>query len=153
MSIDHRRRSRGSGTADAYTFFAILYFIQSVGDPTSGLIAQPIRSLLRHWGESPASLAALMALLAIPWSIKPAFGLLSDFLPLLGSRRRNYLLLANGTAAVSLLLLAPNRKKDLVLVFGLVFALFGSTPGLSQHGQSSNEVTVAQSRPAASAMF
>jgi hypothetical protein len=49
---------------------------------------------------------------------------------------------------LSLLLLAPNRKKDLVLVFGLVFALFGSTPGLSQHGQSSNEVTVAQSRPA-----
>ena len=49
---------------------------------------------------------------------------------------------------LSLLLLAPNRKKDLVLVYGLVFALFGSTPGLSQHGQSSNEVTVAQSRPA-----
>jgi hypothetical protein len=37
---------------------------------------------------------------------------------------------------LSLLLLAPNRKKDLVLVFGLVFALFGSTPGLSQQGQS-----------------
>src|SRR5215471_3726748 len=49
---------------------------------------------------------------------------------------------------LSLLLLAPNRKKDLVLVFGLVFALFGSTLGLSQQGQSSNEVTVAQSGPA-----
>jgi hypothetical protein len=57
----------------AYTFFAALYFVQSVGDPTSGLIAQPVRSLLRSWGESPASLAALMALLAIPWSIKPLF--------------------------------------------------------------------------------
>jgi hypothetical protein len=45
---------------------------------------------------------------------------------------------------LSLLLLAPNRKKDLVLVFGLVFALFGLTPGLSQQGQSSN----AQSGPA-----
>ena len=72
----------------AYILFAALYFIQSVGDPTSGLVSQPVRSLLRNWGESPASLAALMALLAIPWSIKPAFGLLSDFVPLLGCRRR-----------------------------------------------------------------
>jgi hypothetical protein len=31
-----------------------------------------------------------MALLAVPWTIKPAFGLLSDFVPLFGSRRRNY---------------------------------------------------------------
>ena len=37
-----------------------------------------------------------MALLAVPWTIKPVFGLLSDFVPLFGSRRRNYLLLSNG---------------------------------------------------------
>jgi hypothetical protein len=48
-----------------------------------------------------------MALLAVPWTIKPAFGLLSDFVPLFGSRRRNYLLLANGLAAASLLLRSP----------------------------------------------
>ena len=54
----------------------------------------------------PAALGALMALLAVPWTIKPAFGLLSDFVPLLGSRRRSYLLLANGLAAASLLVLA-----------------------------------------------
>jgi hypothetical protein len=95
-----------TGIAGAYAFFATLYFVQSVGDPTSGLIAQPVRSLLRAWGESPAELAAIMALLAVPWTIKPIFGLLSDFVPLFGSRRRNYLLLANAMAAVSLLLLA-----------------------------------------------
>jgi MFS family permease len=96
----------GGNVTGAYIFFAALYFVQSVGDPTSGLIAQPIRSLLRSWGESPAALGALMALLAVPWTIKPVFGLLSDFVPLFGSRRRNYLLLANGVAAASLLLLA-----------------------------------------------
>jgi len=47
-----------------------------------------------------------MALLAVPWTIKPIFGLLSDFVPLFGSRRRNYLLLANALAALSLLVLA-----------------------------------------------
>ena len=107
----------------AYIFFAALYFIQSVGDPTSGLVSQPVRSLLRNWGELPASLAALMALLAgIPWSIKPAFGLLSDFVPMLGSRRRDYLLLANGMAAVSLLLLAlvPLSSENRSLLFALL---------------------------------
>src|SRR5262245_19605594 len=93
MSTDNGRGTQGSGIAGAYTFFAALYFVQSIGDPTSGLVAQPLRSLLRSWGESPASLAGIMALLALPWSIKPAFGLLSDFVPLFGSRRRNYLLL------------------------------------------------------------
>jgi BT1 family len=95
------RRPRAEGVAGAYFFFAALYFVQSVSDPTSGLVAQPVRSLLKSWGESPAALGALMALLALPWTIKPLFGLLSDFVPLFGSRRRNYLLLANGAAAVS----------------------------------------------------
>jgi MFS family permease len=96
--------------------------VQSVGDPTSGLIAQPVRSLLKSWGESPAVLGALMALLAVPWTIKPIFGLLSDFVPLFGSRRRNYLLLANGLAALSLLSLAfvPIEPGSLWLLFALL---------------------------------
>jgi Na+/melibiose symporter-like transporter len=96
--------------------------VQSVGDPTSGLIAQPVRSLLKSWGESPAALGALMALLAVPWTIKPIFGLLSDFVPLFGSRRRNYLLLANGLAALSLLLLAfvPIEPGSLWWLFALL---------------------------------
>jgi hypothetical protein len=106
VSTSNKRRSQTTRVTGAYFFFAALYFVQSVGDPTSGLIAQPVRSLLRSWGESPAALGALMALLAVPWTIKPVFGLLSDFVPLFGSRRRSYLLLANGVAAASLLLLA-----------------------------------------------
>src|SRR5262245_407710 len=122
MSTDNGRGAQGSGIAGAYTFFAALYFVQSVGDPTSGLIAQPLRSLLRSWGESPASLAGLMALLALPWSIKPAFGLFSDFVPLFGSRRCNYFLLANGMAAVSLLLLVfvPLAPGNRWLLFALL---------------------------------
>ena len=118
LFTDERRRRATS----AYFFFAALYFVQSVGDPTSGLIAQPIRSLLRSWGESPAALGALMALLAIPWTLKPLFGLLSDFVPLFGSRRRNYLLVANGLAALSLLLLAftPLSAETSSLLFALL---------------------------------
>jgi MFS family permease len=106
LAIETTRAHAATKVAGAYAFFATLYFVQSVGDPTSGLVAQPVRSLLKTWGESPAELAALMALLAVPWTIKPIFGLLSDFVPLFGSRRRNYLLLANALAAASLLVLA-----------------------------------------------
>jgi MFS family permease len=63
-----------------------------------------------------------VALLGLPWTIKPLFGLLSDFVPLFGSRRRNYLLLANGAAAVSLFLLAfvPIEPGSLWLLFALL---------------------------------
>ena len=122
MSTDDKRRPQAKRAVGVYIFFAALYFVQSVGDPTSGLVAQPVRSLLRNWGESPAALGALMALLAVPWTIKPIFGLLSDFVPLFGSRRRNYLLLANGLAALSLLLLAfvPVAPGSLWLLFALL---------------------------------
>jgi MFS family permease len=122
VSTTNKRRSQTKRATGAYIFFAALYFVQSVGDPTSGLIAQPVRSLLRNWGESPAALGALMALLAVPWTIKPVFGLLSDFVPLFGSRRRNYLLLANGLAAARLLLLAfiPLAPENRFLLFALL---------------------------------
>ena len=95
MSTSNKRRSQTTRVTGAYFFFAALYFVQSVGDPTSGT-HRPARPLFaQELGESPAALGALMALLAVPWTIKPVFGLLSDFVPLFGSRRRSYLLLAN----------------------------------------------------------
>ena len=128
MSNNDSRESQAAGVTGAYIFFAALYFVQSVGDPTSGLIAQPVRSLLRSWGESPAALGALMALLAVPWTIKPIFGLLSDFVPLFGSRRRNYLLLANGLSVVSLGgYVAQERLQSLAFALCGVLWLFAFT--------------------------
>jgi MFS family permease len=103
-------------------FFGTLYFIQGVGDPTSGLIAQPVRSLLRTWGESPGTIGLFMGLLALPWSLKLLFGLLSDFVPLFGSRRRSYLLLNCAVAAIGLLVLylLPLPRDALWLLFALL---------------------------------
>jgi len=50
-------------------------------------------------------IAGFMGLLALPWTLKPIFGLLSDFVPLFGSRRRNYLLISCISASVGLLVL------------------------------------------------
>jgi MFS family permease len=100
-----------------------MYFVQSVGDPASGLVAQPVRSLLRQWSESPAAIAGFMALAAIPWSLKPLLGLLSDFVPLFGSRRRNYLLLTTAISCAGLLLLyaLPASVDQQWLLLMLVF--------------------------------
>ena len=106
MSVDHDGgvldNSSSGFVTGVSTFFATMYFIQGIGDPTSGLIAQPVRSLLKSWGDSPTTIATFMGLLALPWSLKVLFGLLSDLVPLFGSRRRNYLLISSVSASAGL---------------------------------------------------
>jgi MFS family permease len=80
--------------------FGTIYFVQGLSDPTTGIVAQPDQSLLRSWGENPRQIAAFVAVLELPWCFKPLFGLLSDFVPLAGSRRRGYLALTSLVAAV-----------------------------------------------------
>src|SRR5262245_4730122 len=82
--------------------FGLLYFVQGIVEPTDGLLSQPIKSLLRNWGYSAASAAWFIAILSIAWAIKPLYGLLVDFVPFAGSRRRGYLLLTTAVATIAL---------------------------------------------------
>jgi folate/biopterin transporter len=45
-------------------------------------------------GLSPAEVAALTGIAALPWIVKPLFGFVSDGLPMFGYRRRPYLMLS-----------------------------------------------------------
>jgi Na+/melibiose symporter-like transporter len=82
--------------------FGLLYFVQGIVEPTDGLLSQPIKSLLRNWGYSAAAAAWFVAILSIAWTIKPIYGLLADFVPFAGSRRRGYLLATTAVATISL---------------------------------------------------
>lgn len=82
--------------------FGALYFLQGFGEPTDGLMAQPVRTLLGTWGRSVSEIATFSALLAIPWALKPLFGLLSDFVPLGRSRRKGYLIAMSAVTATTL---------------------------------------------------
>lgn len=95
-----RRETVGLGV-----LFGAMYFIQGIGEPSDGLIAQPVLSLLKSWQFGDAQIAQFAAVLALPWAIKPLYGLLSDFVPLAGYRRKSYLLLSSGAASAGLLLL------------------------------------------------
>ena len=62
----------------------------------------PLQFLLKnHLHLGPTAMAAFFGLTSLAWYFKPVAGLLSDVVPLWGSRRRNYLMLS-GLAAGSL---------------------------------------------------
>ncbi|MCA1995315.1 MAG: folate/biopterin family MFS transporter [Coleofasciculus sp. S288] len=76
----------------------IVYFVQGI----LGLARLAVSFFLKdELALSPAQVAALMGIAALPWVVKPLFGFLSDGLPLFGYRRRPYLVLSGllGTAA------------------------------------------------------
>lgn len=101
---DHSREHRAVWRLGC--LFAVLYFVQGLAEPAEGLIAQPVRSLLTSWQQTPGQIAQFMAVVGLPWAIKPLYGLLVDCVPLLGSRRRSYLVLASAATAGSLFWLA-----------------------------------------------
>ncbi len=82
--------------------FGGIYFIQGIAEPTEGLIAQPVRSLLEERGRTAAEIAAFMSLLGLPWALKPLYGLLVDFVPLGRQSRRNWLVLMTAVTAIGL---------------------------------------------------
>ncbi|XAL98578.1 MFS transporter [Phycisphaeraceae bacterium D3-23] len=74
-------------------FFALAYAIQGFSQ-TATLFYQPINFYYKTAHHYDAGdLARVMFLLGIPWYLKPVYGLLSDFVPLFGTRRKSYLML------------------------------------------------------------
>ena len=54
---------------------------------------------------SAAETATFLALIGFAWNVKPLYGLTSDLVPLLGYRRRSYLLVTTAMAALGWLAL------------------------------------------------
>ncbi|HUG70190.1 MAG TPA: MFS transporter [Pirellulaceae bacterium] len=111
----------GRETTGLVLLFGAMYFVQGIAEPTEGLIAQPVRSLLKSWGYSAAGIAGFGALLALPWSLKPLYGLLTDFVPIARTRRRSYLLLTSaasvfGLACLYFLPVPPEAYRQLLLL-------------------------------------
>ena len=79
-------------------FFALVYVVEGLGQVV-GLISQPLNYYLKEvHGWSPVQVTAFITVFNLPWIIKPVYGLVSDFVPLFGYRRKSYLILANVAA-------------------------------------------------------
>src|SRR4029450_4579111 len=79
------------------TLFAVVYLAQGMWY----LPNQAITIVLKERGLSAGDVASFFAITTIPWLIKPVYGLVSDFLPLFGRRRKSYFLVTSALARVS----------------------------------------------------
>lgn len=76
--------------------FAIVYFAQGMWYLPNLSITFFLKDTL---GLNAAQTATFFSITVIPWLIKPVYGLISDFVPLFGQRRKSYLLLSSSLAA------------------------------------------------------
>ncbi len=104
------------GTRRLALLFAWVYFAQ-------GMWALPDLSLTfllkEKFSFSPADVATFFTIATIPWYIKPLYGLLSDFLPIWGYRRKSYFILATLLATLAGLSLGNSAMSTYQLTLAL----------------------------------
>jgi MFS family permease len=86
--------------------FAVVYFAQGMWY----LPNQALTIVLKDRGLSAGQVADFFLITTLPWLVKPVYGLLSDFVPLFGRRRKSYLLLSTSLAAAAGFALALSRE-------------------------------------------
>lgn len=124
-------------------FFALVYIAEGCAQ-LSGILHQPLFYFLMdglHWQTSQVT--AYLAVLGLPWVIKPIYGLVSDCVPLFGYRRKSYLFLFNFAATVAMLSLTTITAPGQIIValFVIVVAMAASSALcgalLVEHGKTS----------------
>ena len=105
-------------------FFALVYLVEGICQ-SDGLIAQPLNYYLKQvHGWTAVQVTAFLTVFNLPWFFKPLYGILSDFVPLFGYRRKSYLLAANASAAAAYLAIIVTGAPDVLLILLLV-AIYG----------------------------
>ena len=123
-------------------FFAIVYLVEGIGQARVGIIYQPLTHYLKEIGWTALQVTAYFAVLNFPWVIKPVFGLVSDFVPLFGYRRKSYLIIASLCAVVGYAGIArlsePGEFALLLLLTSYAMATASTLCGalLAENGQT-----------------
>jgi len=123
-------------------FFAIVYAVEGIGQARVGIIFQPLNHYLKVTGWTPVQVTAYLSILNFPWIIKPVFGLVSDFVPLFGFRRKSYLIISSicavGAYAWITQLSEPSEFALLLVITSYAMATSSTLCGalLAENGQS-----------------
>lgn len=105
--------------------FGLVYFCQGFAQHV-GLVSQPLQFFFKQaLGLNPAQVTEYLAVLTIPWTIKPLYGLVSDFIPLFGYRRKTWLLVTNALAASGFLWMF-GLDNPATIVTALMLTAFGT---------------------------
>ena len=103
----------------------LVYFVQGI----LGLARLAVSFFLKDdIALSPAEVSALMGIAALPWTIKPVFGFMSDGLPIFRYRRRPYLILSGLLGAIAWLAMStvvdtPLKATAAILLSSLSVAI------------------------------
>jgi MFS family permease len=125
-------------------YFGMVYAVEGIGQ-TDGIIAQPLTYYFKEahsW--TPVQVTVALTAFNLPWIIKPIYGLVSDFVPLFGYRRKSYLILAGILASVAYLLAAqmeaPSRLLFVLVLTAYAMAIASTLCGalLVENGQRYN---------------
>jgi predicted MFS family arabinose efflux permease len=126
-------------------FFALVYVVEGLGQIV-GLISQPLNYYLKEvQGWTPVQVTAFITIFNLPWIIKPVYGLISDFVPLFGYRRKSYLIIANVAAIGGYFwitrLTAPSDLAIALMLTAYAMAISSTLCGgvLVENGQRLNE--------------
>jgi MFS family permease len=126
-------------------FFALVYVVEGMGQIV-GLISQPLNYYLKEaQGWTPVQVTAFITIFNLPWVIKPLYGLISDFVPLFGYRRKSYLIIANVAAIGGYFwitrLIAPNDLFIALMLTAYAMAISSTLCGavLVENGQRLHE--------------
>lgn len=106
-------------------FFAFVYLAHGFSCGQFGVFAQPIQFFLKDGLRlTAAQVSSYMAVMMLPWVIKPVYGMLCDFVPLFGFRRKSYIIIGNLIAALAFAIIAMTSSMTVVLI-ALLFTALG----------------------------
>ena len=95
--------SERNDTRRLMVFFAVVYLAEGMCQ-SDGVIAQPLNYYLKQvHGWTAVQVTAFLTVFNLPWFLKPLYGIVSDFVPIFGYRRKSWLLAANGAVAAGYL--------------------------------------------------
>ena len=143
--LDALRRLHPFKTPDSQRYailFAVVYFAQGMWY----LPNQTITVVMKDAGFSAGMVANFFVVSTFPWLIKPVYGILSDFFPLLGRRRLSYLVLTSslaGAAGFALGVTGTSEYRPLLVLFtamglGLAFTDVLVDALMVEHGRRLN---------------
>ena len=113
-----------SGVRRLMVFFAAVYLAEGICQ-SDGLISQPLNFYLKQvHGWTAVQVTAFLTVFNLPWFLKPLYGIVSDFVPLFGYRRKSWMLAANGAAAAGYVAVMTAAAPDALVVLLLV-AVYG----------------------------
>lgn len=97
----------------------MVYFVQGI----LGLARLAVSFFLKDdLGLTPAQVAAMMGIAALPWVIKPVFGFISDSVPIFGYRRRSYLVLSGILGCLAWVGMASIVRTSLAATIAIVLS-------------------------------